>query len=130
MMAAVRSKNSRAEVALRRELHARGRRYRLHAKDVPGRPDVVFRPQRLAVFVDGDFWHGNAWRVRGLPNLEAQFPNRTEWWTAKIRRNMERDEAVNQQLVAEGWRVLRLWESVVLADPVAAANCVTTALDE
>jgi DNA mismatch endonuclease (patch repair protein) len=122
MMARVRSKDSKAELALRRALHARGVRYRLHAKDVPGRPDIVIRARRIALFVDGDFWHGNAWRLRGLPSLEAQFPSRVEWWSAKLRRNMERDREVNAELKANGWRVMRVWESDVLRDPEGTAD--------
>src|ERR1700747_3217921 len=86
MMAAVRNKNTKAELALRRALHRRGLRYRLHPSDVFGRPDIVIRSRGLAVFVDGDMWHGNAWRVRGLSSLEDLFPNNTEFWTKKIRR--------------------------------------------
>lgn len=127
-MAAVRSKDSRAELALRRALHGRGLRYRLHAPDLPGRPDIVFRQRRVAVFVDGDFWHGNAWRLRGLPNLEAQFPTRTEWWTAKIRRNIERDNEVSRALEDAGWRVVRAWESDVLADTSVVADRVQQVL--
>jgi DNA mismatch endonuclease, patch repair protein len=128
MMAAVKAKDSAAELALRRELHQRGRRFQLHARDLAGRPDIVFRRGRVAVFVDGDFWHGNAWRLRGLPNLQAQFPNRTEWWTTKIRRNMERDAEVSAALEGEGWRVVRAWESEVLADASAVADRVDDAL--
>lgn len=128
MMAAVKNKDSRAELALRRELHRRGVRYRLHARDVPGRPDIVIRRRRLAVFVDGDFWHGNSWRLRGLSSLEEQFPTRTDWWVAKISRNMQRDREVTAALENDGWRVVRLWESNVLADPVASADRVTDAL--
>lgn len=124
MMAAVKSKDSAAELALRRELHRRGLRYVLHVRDLPGRPDVVFRRRRVALFVDGDFWHGNAWRLRGLPNLEAQFPNRTEWWTAKIRRNMARDREVTTALTEAGWNVVRAWESEVLADATTVADRV------
>jgi DNA mismatch endonuclease (patch repair protein) len=124
MMAAVKGKDSAAELSLRRELHRRGFRYGLHARDLPGRPDVVFRRRRVALFVDGDFWHGNAWRLRGLPSLEAQFPNRTEWWAAKIRRNMERDREVTTALVDAGWNVVRAWESDVLADTEAVADRV------
>lgn len=115
-MSAVRNRDSTAELAIRRRLWANGLRYRLTAR-LPGRPDLVFPRQRIAVFIDGDLWHGNSWRVRGLPNLEAQFPNRTEWWVSKITRNMERDRQVNEQLAAEGWTVLRYWESEALADP-------------
>jgi DNA mismatch endonuclease (patch repair protein) len=128
MMARVGSKDSKAELALRRALHARGVRFRLHVRDLEGRPDLVIRKHRLAIFVDGDFWHGNAWRLRGLPNLESQFPTRTEWWTNKIRRNMARDEHVNAELRADGWLVLRMWESDILSDPYAAADNVTAIL--
>jgi len=103
-------------------------RFRLHARDVLGKPDLVIRKYRLAVFVDGDFWHGNAWRLRNLPSLEALFPTRTEWWVAKIRRNMERDAQVTAQLEAGGWRVVRMWESEVLRDPDRAAQRVIAAL--
>ncbi len=116
MMAAVRHKDSKAELALRRALHARGVRYRLHAKDVLGRPDLVIRKYRLAIFVDGDFWHGNAWRLRGLQRLEDLFPTNTEFWAAKIRRNMARDAEVTKVLENDGWTVVRVWESDVQAD--------------
>ena len=113
-----------AELALRRELHARGLRYRLHARDIIGRPDVVVRKYRIAVFVDGDFWHGNAWKLRGLPSLEALFPTRTEWWVSKIRRNIARDREVTDTLRESGWNVIRVWESEILDDPAAAAERV------
>lgn len=124
-MATVRNRNSTAELAVRRRLWANGLRYRLHAK-LPGRPDIVFPGSRIAAFIDGDLWHGNSWRVRGLPSLEAQFPNRTEWWVSKIRRNIERDSEVNRQLEQSGWTVLRYWESAALADPNAVARGIAT----
>lgn len=128
MMAAVRSKDSKAELALRRALHARGMRYRLHARDVTGHPDLVIRSRRLAVFVDGDMWHGNEHRRRGLASLADLFPTRTDWWVAKIERNMQRDQEVNARLAADGWRVVRLWESEVLSDPQRAADRVLMAM--
>jgi DNA mismatch endonuclease, patch repair protein len=128
MMAAVRGKDTKAEVALRRALHRRGVRFRLHAPDVLGRPDIVIRSKRLAVFADGDMWHGNAWRLRGLDRLEEMFPNNTEFWTKKIRRNIERDREVTSRLTKDGWTVVRLWESDILADPDAAASKVLEAL--
>jgi DNA mismatch endonuclease, patch repair protein len=127
-MAAVRSKHSKAELALRRELHARGLRYRLHAQDVTGHPDIVIRSKRLAVFVDGDMWHGNEHRRRGLSSLADLFPTRTEWWVEKIERNMRRDEEVNERLASAGWTVIRIWESEVLKDPRKAADCVMDGL--
>lgn len=128
MMAAVRGKDSKAELALRRALYARGLRYRLHARDVTGRPDLVIRSRRLAVFVDGDFWHGNEHLRRGLPSLADLFPTRTEWWVAKIERNMQRDREVDKALTAQGWTVVRIWESDVLQNPEQAADKVLTAL--
>jgi DNA mismatch endonuclease (patch repair protein) len=129
MMAAVRNKDSKAELALRRALHARGLRYRLHARDVIGHPDVVIRSRRLAVFVDGDMWHGNEHRRRGLPSLADLFPTRTEWWVAKIERNIRRDQEVNTELTARGWTVVRVWESEVLRDPQQAADAVLKAMN-
>lgn len=130
MMAAVRNKDSKAELALRRALHARGLRYRLHARDVPGHPDLVIRSRRLAVFVDGDMWHGNEHKRRGLSCLADLFPTRTEWWIQKIERNMRRDQEVNEQLAAAGWTIVRIWESKVLEDPQKAADRVLDALRE
>lgn len=110
MMATVKNKDSKAEMAVRRRLHALGYRYRVQHK-VEGRPDIAFTRLKIAIFIDGDMWHGNAWRRRGLPNMAAMFPNRTEWWVAKIERNMERDQEVTERLKSLGWCVLRFWES-------------------
>lgn len=121
MMAAVRNKDSKAEWKIRRRLHAMGVRYRLHHKIV-GRPDIVFPRQRIAVFIDGDFWHGNAWRLRGLASLADLFPTRTDWWVAKITRNMERDADVTRTLRLQGWLVLRFWESDVEKDVDAVSS--------
>jgi DNA mismatch endonuclease, patch repair protein len=127
MMASVKNKNSKAEVALRKELHAYGLRFRLHPSNVFGRPDIVWRQRKIAVFVDGDFWHGNAWKLRGLSCLGDLFPSRRDWWVQKIRRTQERDQEVNSKLLAEGWTVIRLWESEILASPQAAARKVEQA---
>ncbi|WP_169736832.1 very short patch repair endonuclease [Pseudonocardia spinosispora] len=126
MMSRVRNKDSKAELALRRALHAAGVRYRLHAPDVTGRPDIVIRSRRLAVFVDGDLWHGNPDEVRrrGRESLAELFPSRTEWWVAKIERTMARDREVTDTLRAEGWTVIRLWEHDVLRDPASCADAV------
>lgn len=130
-MARVRHKDSRAELALRRALHAAGLRYRLHAPDVLGRPDLVIRSRRLAVFVDGDLWHGNPDEVRrrGRTSLAELFPTRTEWWVAKIERTAQRDREVTEGLRSQGWRVVRLWEHDVLRDPEGCARTVLAFLD-
>lgn len=117
IMSRVRGKDSRAELLLRSHLHQRGVRYRLHARDIAGRPDLVIRWLELAVFVDGDFWHGNEHHRRGLQSIEELFPTNTDWWVAKIQRNIERDREVTARLEGQGWTVLRFWESDVLANP-------------
>ncbi|MCA1712788.1 MAG: very short patch repair endonuclease [Actinobacteria bacterium] len=129
MMSRVRNKDSKAELALRQALHRAGMRYRLHARDVPGRPDLVVRSCRLAVFVDGDLWHGNPeeWARRGRRSLADMFPTRTQWWVDKISRTVARDRHVTAVLESSGWTVIRLWEHDVLADPDAAAGRVVRA---
>ena len=127
-MSAIRGKDTKPELIIRKRLWARGYRYRLHHK-IMGRPDLVFSGSRVAVFIDGDFWHGNAHRVRGLNSLEDMFPTRAEWWCAKIRRNMSRDTEVTASLEDDGWRVLRFWSSRVLEDPDAVADQIAAAVD-
>ena len=131
-MRSVRSKDTKPELALRRAVHARGGRFRIHASDVPGRPDLVVRSRKLAVFVDGDMWHGNPaeWRRRGRANLADMFPNRTSWWVAKIERTIARDRAVDRELRDRGWRVLRFWASEIMADPSGPADEVFLAMKE
>ena len=128
IMSSVRSKDSKAEMALRRHLHASGFRYRLHARDVYGCPDLVVRSQKLAIFVDGDFWHGNPDEPtrRGRASFADLFPNRTEYWLTRITRNVDRDKVVNAALTAEEWTVIRIWESCVLADAASAAARLLT----
>ena len=127
-MSRVRSKNTKPELALRRELHARNIRYRLHASDLPGTPDLVIRKYRLAVFVDGDKWHGNEHRLRGLKRLEDLYPTNTDFWVAKITANMERDKRVNAKLIADGWHVVRVWASEILANTDAVADRIEAVL--
>lgn len=123
-MAAVRAKDTKPELALRRALHARGLRYRLHDKTLPGRPDIVFAAARVAVFVDGDFWHGGGWQARRLAGFEDQFPNNRDFWVKKISRNVARDEEVNDALARAGWFVIRALESKVNSDVGAQAALV------
>ncbi len=129
MMSAVRSRDTRPELAMRRELHRLGLRFRLHSRDVVGTPDLVWRGLRVAVFVDGDFWHGNAWRVRGLRRPEELFPTNTTFWIEKIAGNVRRDEYVNKTLAEDGWEVVRIWESEIGSDLSACCARVVRAVD-
>lgn len=116
-----RKKDTRPEVALRKILWARGYRYRKDLASLPGRPDIVFASDRIAVFCDGDFWHGRDWQRRRRKLLRGHNP---DYWVAKIKRNMERDRRNNRELEKAGWRVLRLWETDIMKSPEACADQV------
>ncbi len=105
VMARVKGRDTRPELALRRLLHRAGYRYRLHLKDVPGRPDLAFPRRRAAVFVHGCFWHGHdCARGARAPKANAAY------WSAKIGRNRARDAVVQAALESQGWRALVVWE--------------------
>lgn len=118
---------TRCELALRRILWAKGLRYRLNAPKLTGKPDIVFLQPKIAVFCDGDFWHGRDLEAR-LQRLAAG--HNAPYWLAKIRANVERDGANTEKLIARGWRVLRLWETDILRQPDAAAARVVALLRE
>jgi DNA mismatch endonuclease (patch repair protein) len=124
-MATVKGRDTVPELRLRSELHRRGLRYRLRSK-LPGKPDVLFPRARVAVFVDGDMWHGHGWQGRGFFSMEEQFANHRnpDFWIAKIRRNVARDQEVSLQLEALGWTVVRVLESEVRRDVTSAADRV------
>lgn len=105
VMSRIRSENTAPEMRVRRALWAAGLRYRLHDKRLPGKPDMVFVSRRIVVFVHGCFWHGH----EGCPRHRLP-KSRVAWWTAKIRRNIERDAEVRAALESAGWTVLVLWE--------------------
>jgi len=105
IMARVRSKNSRPELFVRKLIFALGYRYRLHAKDLPGHPDIVFRQRRKVIFVHGCFWHRHAACAR------ARMPkSRVEFWLPKLEENRKRDERSRRALLRDGWKVLTIWE--------------------
>lgn len=119
VMAAIRSRDTKPELALRFGLRAAGATgYRIHAKGLPGRPDVAFTRWRVAIFVDGVFWHGHPDHFDPV--------RATDYWRAKIARNQERDRIANAALEQDGWTVLRFWDQDVKAD---AARCVGQVLD-
>ena len=103
-MQAIRCKDTSIELMLRRELWSRGIRYRKNCRDVPGKPDLVFKTKKVAVFCDSEFWHGYDWE-----NQKDRIGTRREYWIPKIERNMERDREVNSELESMGYTVLRFW---------------------
>ncbi len=120
-----RSRDTKAELILRKELWRRGLRYRIHALGLPGKPDIVFRRARVVVFCDGDFWHGRHWRQR-LEKL-ARGSN-SDYWTAKIAANVARDRRNTRVLRSQGWTVLRVWETEVLHDVESVGALVNSAV--
>lgn len=122
-MARVRQQDTLPELLLRSELWGRGFRYRLNQRVQGTRPDLVFTSNRLAVFVDGCFWHS-------CP-LHGTYPaTNKEFWGAKLQRNSERDIEHNQALLKAGWRVLRIWEHEILEDKSRAAGRVVNLLSK
>lgn len=115
IMRKVKSRDTQPEVALRKSLWSRGIRYNLCSETLPGKPDIVLLNHQLAIFVDGDYWHGGQWTRRHFQSLEDQFSsvNNKEYWSTKIRKNMHRDCLSTAALLSEGWKVLRLWESEI-----------------
>jgi DNA mismatch endonuclease (patch repair protein) len=103
-MAAVRGKNTRPELIVRRLLYSLGYRYRLHTANLPGRPDIVFRKRHCVVFVNGCFWHGHDCPRGTAPTSNVAF------WQRKIEGNRERDRRVQKELHKRGWRVLTVWQ--------------------
>lgn len=108
-MSRIRSTNTAPEMLVRRFLHAAGLRFRLHARDLPGKPDIVFRSQRACVFVHGCFWHGCPTCVDGTRKVKSN----TEYWSAKVAGNRQRDKRHRRALRIAGWRVFVLWECEV-----------------
>jgi DNA mismatch endonuclease (patch repair protein) len=105
MMAGIRGKNTRPEIFLRKGLHALGFRFRLHRKDLPGRPDIVLPRHRAVIFINGCFWHAHD----GCRNFRIP-ATRPEFWTAKLMENRARDQVAQKKLNDGGWRVLTVWE--------------------
>ena len=103
-MSRVKNKDSDIELLLRNELWNRGLRYRKNVTGIIGKPDIVFKGKKVAVFCDSEFWHGYNWEER-----KKDFKTNQEFWIPKIERNIQRDIEVNEQLNALGWTVLRFW---------------------
>lgn len=121
IMAAVRQRSTEPEIAVRRALHARGiRGWRCNYRGAPGRPDIAWPALRVAVFIDGAFWHGHPSRHR---------PGRSgSYWDEKIAGNVARDRRVDAELVSDDWKVLRIWDFEVSRDLETVVDRVASAL--
>ncbi|WP_171237061.1 very short patch repair endonuclease [Ruegeria sp. HKCCA6837] len=108
IMASIGSKDTKPELKIRSLLHRQGFRFRLHRKDLPGKPDLVFPRYRAVIFVHGCFWHGHDCYLFSMPK------SRKEFWWQKIGRNRERDEVQRETLTDLGWRVATVWECALM----------------
>ena len=106
------TRDLKPEVLIRQQLHRLGLRYRIHRKDLLGKPDITFRPSKVAVFVDGCFWHN-------CPEHGTILKNNRAWWLEKFQRNQERDKRKDEQLKEMGWLPIHVWEH---EDPDTAAR--------
>lgn len=109
VMSCIRSQNTRPELEVRKYLHARGYRFRIHAKHLPGKPDVVLPKYRLAVWIHGCFWHAHRCKVGERPS------SNTEYWGPKLMRNVSRDVSNKRKLNKLGWNNFVIWECQILS---------------
>lgn len=132
IMRSVRSTNTSPELLFRKRLWKRGLRYSLQNGSLPGKPDIVLKSQRVAIFIDGDFWHGGQWRKRKLLRLDDQFTKTASrsYWLNKIKTNMRRDCQASSLLLQSGWTVLRFWESQISKDVEGCVDMTLQAIHE
>lgn len=107
MMSGIRGRDTKPELIIRKKLHALGFRYKLHDKNLPGKPDIVFPKYKAVIFVNGCFWHGHNCHLFKWPG------SREEFWRNKITRTQEKDKENIEELLENGWRVLQIWECAI-----------------
>lgn len=124
-MAAIKNKDTNIELLLRKALWERGIRYRKNDKTVFGKPDIVFKRKKVAVFCDSEFWHGFDWE-----NKKSEIKSRREFWIPKIERNIERDKEVTNYLQNNGWIVMRFWGKEIKYNTSACVDSIMKVLSE
>lgn len=122
-MKQIKNKDSKIEIILRKELWSRGLRYQKNVTTIFGKPDLVFKTKKVAVFCDSEFWHGYNWEER-----KKDFKSHQEFWIPKIERNMQRDIEVNEELRKQGWTVLRFWGKDIKNKTVQCADIIEKAV--
>ncbi|KQM65330.1 endonuclease [Pedobacter sp. Leaf216] len=118
-MSRIRGINTKAEIKLRKALWSKNVRFRIHSNTILGKPDIYITKYKLLIFVDGDFWHGYNWQQK-----KERIKTNTEFWQAKIERNIKRDEQVNRSLSEKGFTVMRFWEHQIQKKLSACINQV------
>ncbi len=124
IMSKIRGKNTKPELIFRKALWTKGVRYRINNKTLPGKPDISIIKYKLAIFIDGEFWHGYNWNER-----KETIQSNRKFWIPKIERNMQRDIEVNQQLTDLGYTIFRFWEHEIKKDLTKCVNDVLVFLD-
>lgn len=119
LMGRIKSRNTKPEILLKKSLWNLGYQYRKTLKKLPGDPDIVYAKKKLAIFVDGEFWHGYNWSEKKL-----KIKTNRDFWIPKIERNMQRDEKNNQLLEDIGWNVIRFWEKQIEKDLDGCINII------
>ena len=118
MMAAIKGKNTKPEIIVRSALHTAGFRFRLHAKDLPGKPDIVLKKYKTVIFVNGCFWHGHQCKDFRWPKT------RKAWWRRKLLGNKARDFQHVRKLRMAGWKCLTIWECQLIAPPMELPKAI------
>ncbi|AJM93041.1 very short patch repair endonuclease [Nitrosopumilus piranensis] len=118
IMSSIRSKNTKPELQVRKLVWALGKRFRIHDRTVFGTPDISNKSKRVAVFIDGCFWHG-------CPRCYSEPKSNTEFWRNKIARNRDRRKKVKSELRKEGWTVMEFWEHAVRKEPIPIAISIS-----
>lgn len=126
-MKSIKSKDTGIELRLRKALWHKGYRYRKNYAGLPGHPDIVLTNHKIAIFCDGEFFHGKDWEVL-KPRLEKG--NNSEFWVSKITRNMSRDDDVNKRLLFMGWTVIRFWGNDINQDVEACVRVIEETIFE
>jgi DNA mismatch endonuclease (patch repair protein) len=121
LMSKIKSQNTKPEQLLGKALWNMGYRYRKNVKNLPGKPDIVFIRFQLAIFIDGEFWHGYNWT-----NKKEKIKANRDFWIPKIERNMQRDAENNHSLVEKGFQVIRFWDNEILKN---LDNCVSLVIE-
>jgi DNA mismatch endonuclease Vsr len=122
-MRAVKNKDSKMELRLRKALWERGYRYRKNCKDIFGKPDIAFLGKKVAIFCDSEFWHGYDWERK-----KHEIKSNKEFWYKKLEGNIKRDQQVNEELARLGWKVLRFWERDIKNDLEGCISKIADAL--
>lgn len=121
----IKSKNTKPEMLLRKKLFQCGLRYRIHGKDIFGKPDIYIKSKKIAIFIDSDFWHGRLFKEgKSIPKTNQ------DYWIPKLERNIKRDIEVTEKLQSDGWTVIRFWETDIKKNLDKCADIVLNQLNK